>query len=1399
MAQAYAQFRGVMTVELGSNSQAAFSQFTNQADRAGRAGENSMNRFNRSVDGLEGRLRAAGAGIGAFSGYGGRLASQFNAAANAIAITGGRVGGLIAALAGGTTLLGATADIQNYTARLKAATSGQAEFNSVYADLLRVSSATRSDLGETINFYTRLKLATTQLGLSQGQLAGVIQTVQQSIRLSGAGAQEANAALIQFVQGISSANGLSGDEFKSLGENATVVLRNIAQGLKELNTFPGFDGTISSLRKLGSEGKLTADVVVPALQQVAGSVEENFARLPPTIDQASTALRNGFLDLIVRGEQATGALSGIASAMIGLSKNLDTVAIAAASVAGIFAARLVPLAISVTGALFNTAAAVGVLVARNVALSAGMTVLFGATTAATGGLATLRAAAGGLIGLLGGPWAVGLAAAAGAVTFLATRQSQLSKAAETMGTSEDALRGQVNALTESIFRQNAELERNAGLKGAVARQEARERVDASQATLGSQRAALAGAFVRANRSLATPVDGSQFFRLLNSGADISVLTKEIVRLTNASSEFAKQINVQPGAVDRLFGNKSLRATLDDYGAAQTLAKQATGEVIKLANSFDSLQFNGAAIGSGAGRTLKEVTAAAKEGVTPLERYREAKIALDKEFGVTGEASFAKLSSQRQAEYQQRLTQIEQTRRLEIEAEKSVQDAKRQGAREDRQNRALEIRALNAIARDLPDSAKLLQDQITAANEQAKITSRIRQEDFARLATLDLQLQGEEATAEVLRRAVDLKRQGFAIDADTLAYLERQVEGEARRNVAIERRAALLAVETRALGQIQAGATSIFGGDLRGGLRQIGDAFRQQLAQRLSLNIFGDVEREAQLANTGALDANTSMVERLIVAMDNLGVRITEGPGSAGTPFPTAGGVPANDNRPGSPVKSLETSARALTDVSKLFRDDRVQAQIRGNGLGAFGARAGGTFGVRIGETLDRVFGRQSQDAEGRPSGFAGSFGKIGAAIGAAQEGSSAADAVTSILDEIGLFDRDSKSSRTGRRVGGIGGAAVGFALGGPLGAAVGTFIGNIVGSTIGAAFKKNPFGDVALSSTASGVSGSVFNSRGAGSGEQALTLAQAVDNGLSRLAQGLGLNLRSASLGSIGFSGEQFFFNPTGGDFKAAGNQRFGTAEEAVTAAIRNAVNVGAFDGLREGSKRLLLAGADINEQAQKAADFEGVFRQLRQTLDPAGAAVEDLNRRFTRLRDLFAEAGANAEEYGKLQQLYDLQRAQALEQANSTLRDFLTELTTSSSSGLSVRDRQAAAEQAFAGFRSDIEAGRTIDQAKFRDAAQTLLDVNRELFGSQTGFFDTLGLVTDLTRRAISTTESQQSLPDALRLANQPVTNALGAVQAAIEAGFANLEDALMRSGVGPAANDLGGNSIFTARQDNF
>lgn len=1374
MAQAYAQFRGVMTVELGQNSQAAFSQFQNQATRAGDAGVNSMNRFTRSVDGLEGRLRAAGAGLGAFQGYGGRLASQFNAAANAIALTGARVGGLIAALAGGTTVISATADIQNYTARLKAATDSQGEFVVAYESLRRVAGATRSDLGETINFYTRLKLATSQLGLSQNQLAGIITTVQQSIRLSGAGAQEANAALIQFVQGISSANGLSGDEFKSLGENATQVLRNIARGLKELGTFSDFDGTISSLRKLGKEGKLTADVLIPALQRVSAQVEADFAKLPPTIDQASTALRNGFLNLIVQGEQATGILSGLASAMIGLANNLDTIGIAAAGVGGILLGRLAAGLLATRAALVAVAA---------VSIAGPIGALTSGFAAAMASGAAFRASLTTLVSFLGGPWAVGLGAAAAALVFLVTRKNDAAKAASDMGIAESQLGERVQSLTGYILDQNAALDKNVGLLTARRRRELDQKIDDARTDEGRARNRLFGALQTNVAAFPTEARG-----------EVSNLSKRIAdnlapaEVQSALSELEKRY---PKAFKTI--GTEIDSAADAFAAATARVKANEIELGQAVEGALNAAFpiRSRSTGERGSRTAREVLAAAEAlaadaGTVQAARARfdQSLAGLNKEFKIKGNADIGKLSPDAQDDYQQRLAQIRQTRDAEIKAIKDAEKARREtetARRASVREQKKEQQELVKLVEDLDLAiAKGFVDGKKANDERLAKLAELRAQDATRLAILDLQIAGESASAEVLQRIIANKETIGTLDRAAIEAVSRQVEAEAQRNVLLERRQKIVDIQTRALGQIQGAFTNLFAGDIKNFLPSLVQTFRRQFAERLSLQVFGDVEREAQLENIGALNANTTALEGLVRQIELLGVRFTGRPAVESVVGPNFGEPAANDNGPAGLANNVATLSQGIGSLVRLTRDGQIGGSLRvGSGpLGAFGATAGGRFAGNIGMALEGIFGGGSRDASGAriAGGFARKLGGIGAGIGAGFEGFAVGSGVLSIIGDLGIGAVNSRQGKTGSAIGAIagggiaaavGGGAVASALGltaigaklgiagGPIGIAVGALIGTIVGGLFGAALKKNPFGDAALSATATGASGSVFNSRFGGS-EQAQSLAGAVSDGLGKLADGLGLNLRTGTgLGSIGFSGEQFYFNSSGGDFKAAGNQRFSNAEDAVTAAIKNAVQAGAFEGLRDSTRRLLLAGADLNAQAQKAAEFENVFTELRRALDPTGAAVEELNRKFARLQGLFIEAGASVEEYGKLQQLYDLQRKQALEQQTNELKDFLAELTTSSNSGLSAPARQAAAQANFAAFQNDINAGRPIDQGKFRDSAQALLEVNRELYGSQAGYFDTLGLVTDLTRRAIATVEQEQNIPEALRLAIQPLTDA--------------------------------------------
>ncbi|MEN1450828.1 tape measure protein, partial [Pseudomonas aeruginosa] len=134
-------------------------------------------------------------------------------------------------------------------------------------------------------------------------------TVAKSIAISGASAQSAEAALVQFGQALATGV-LRGEEFNSVSEQAPALLKAIADGLNV---------NIGELRKMANEGQLTADVLVDALSNAAAGVNDQFATRIKTVSMAVQELENAFTRLVGEftngrgaGEALAGAISGVA-------------------------------------------------------------------------------------------------------------------------------------------------------------------------------------------------------------------------------------------------------------------------------------------------------------------------------------------------------------------------------------------------------------------------------------------------------------------------------------------------------------------------------------------------------------------------------------------------------------------------------------------------------------------------------------------------------------------------------------------------------------------------------------------------------------------------------------------------------------------------------------------------------------------------------------------------------------------------------------------------------------------------------------------------------------------------------------------------------------------------------
>lgn len=109
--------------------------------------------------------------------------------------------------------------------------------------------------------FAQLYAALRGTGIGLKQLEVLFVGISNAARLSGAGTQEAQAALLQLKQGLASGV-LQGDELRSVLEQLPAFAQAIAQQL----------GTnVGNLRQLGSEGKITSEIVFNAAKQLASA------------------------------------------------------------------------------------------------------------------------------------------------------------------------------------------------------------------------------------------------------------------------------------------------------------------------------------------------------------------------------------------------------------------------------------------------------------------------------------------------------------------------------------------------------------------------------------------------------------------------------------------------------------------------------------------------------------------------------------------------------------------------------------------------------------------------------------------------------------------------------------------------------------------------------------------------------------------------------------------------------------------------------------------------------------------------------------------------------------------------------------------------------------------------
>lgn len=257
-------------------------------------------------------------------------------------------------------------EIVDYTARwtdlnsrLINATGSQTAAKEALDAISASARTTYSSLEETAKVFVRNSMALNELGYTTNEQIKVSEALNNAIAVSGARGVEAASALDAFAQAVARGK-MQGEDFNRLIENSPRIVKALADGLGV---------TTGEFRKMITEGKITSDVMIPALMSQMGKLQTEAEAMPATISDAFIVLQNSLFKFIGSTDQALGISQALSKSLVFLADNTGILVGAIVGLAVAVAALLIPLIPAATAmAVLTGGAAVAGAVAVGAAL-----------------------------------------------------------------------------------------------------------------------------------------------------------------------------------------------------------------------------------------------------------------------------------------------------------------------------------------------------------------------------------------------------------------------------------------------------------------------------------------------------------------------------------------------------------------------------------------------------------------------------------------------------------------------------------------------------------------------------------------------------------------------------------------------------------------------------------------------------------------------------------------------------------------------------------------------------------------------------------------------------------------------------------------------------------------------
>ena len=345
-----------------------------------------------------------------------RLGKETRTAEGSLARLAGGLGtvvGKLAAMAAAALSVGAYIKLadswSDLRSQLGAAIGDMGAASDMMQRMVDIANASYSPLDQTVQVYARNVGVLRDLGKSAAEAADFTESLNHMLVITATKGERA-ASVQNALAKAMAVGSLQADGLETILANGGRVAQALAD---ELGT------TVSGLRGLASEGKITGQVIADSIIKPLNDVRAVAGEMPATVGDAFTRIGTGLLALVGNFDQAFNVSGTLATALVAVGDGLASMAqtdfaawadgvtgalVGLAQIALVLAATRLP-ALVVSMAAVNISG--GIMTAQFIAgaiASRAYTIAIAAQAAAARGLSAA-------VAMMGGPWGIAAAAA----------------------------------------------------------------------------------------------------------------------------------------------------------------------------------------------------------------------------------------------------------------------------------------------------------------------------------------------------------------------------------------------------------------------------------------------------------------------------------------------------------------------------------------------------------------------------------------------------------------------------------------------------------------------------------------------------------------------------------------------------------------------------------------------------------------------------------------------------------------------------------------------------------------------------------------------------------------------------------------------------------------------------